>query len=991
MKPNFALDLSHDGIGLVHRGKGGWTLVGELSLDDPDMHGALERLRQKAAALESGGFSAKLIIPGSQLLFTSLTAPGPDDVTREARIREGLEGLTPYAVDDLVFDWHPDANDTALVHVAVVAQETLDEAEAFATEHKLNPVSFVARPEASFSGEAFFGLSSANVLAPGTRVDRDTRPVPVLLGQTPATIQATATAAPDQSTSEPEGTASTDTSARKPSDGAKTLPELAPFPPTPEQPASPPLTLGSSDRTDKARSTDANSDPAGAKQPAAPEREPSLPPSTKAPAAQTRAEPSETPSAPPPPPAPPAPSTDPAVRPQTQASPSFSSSRAEERAEVSAVDHTDPRPEDDAADRPDTSPTAPDKPAADKPAPEAPQVEPAPDALPRLSFGVSRDAADLATPPQASSEQPDGDAPTAPAKTVHVPVTAPTAFGDDPDLASAEASKRPERNAVKGTEKLATAARKSVAGVAAAAGAASAIGRNAAKKLPQPRKTATDTPNTPEAGRARAFGLRRKQEAAQSAETDTAIAPPPQPSQASQASQASGATGQRPPSRRTREAEAMTIFGARQTQVIGGKPKYLGVFLVLGLLLFMAVVVIWSMFFMTDSTAWLFPDREDQFEAAISSRPIDLDRAEIDAANAPTHDQEDGALVTGADPNAPDPLSSEAAQARYAATGIWQRSPDPLRDPVTDDLDDLYIASIDPLAGNNDAIALPSPALTVFGAEGLLLAAPPPLGTTFALNEDGLVLATPDGALTPDGAIVFAGRPSLFPAPRPGSTTEPEPEEATEVAPGQPGLRPRARPEGLIEGNERLQLGGRTRNEMAGLRPRARPTTPKAAAQAAAIAAALENAEVFESAAAAVIAPTKLAIAKSIEPRHRPRNFGKIVAQSRDNGDASDGSVVVAAAAASPAQTVSPKIPTRASVAKQATIKNAINLRKVSLIGIYGSASARRALVRLPSGRYLKVGVGSRLDGGKVLSISATKLVYKKGSRTHELVVLPFS
>src|SRR5690606_24892165 len=37
MKPNFALNLSHDGIGLYHRGKSGWLQVGTVALDDPDL------------------------------------------------------------------------------------------------------------------------------------------------------------------------------------------------------------------------------------------------------------------------------------------------------------------------------------------------------------------------------------------------------------------------------------------------------------------------------------------------------------------------------------------------------------------------------------------------------------------------------------------------------------------------------------------------------------------------------------------------------------------------------------------------------------------------------------------------------------------------------------------------------------------------------------------------------------------------------------------
>ncbi|MEC9251008.1 MAG: HAD hydrolase-like protein, partial [Pseudomonadota bacterium] len=51
------------------------------------------------------------------------------------------------------------------------------------------------------------------------------------------------------------------------------------------------------------------------------------------------------------------------------------------------------------------------------------------------------------------------------------------------------------------------------------------------------------------------------------------------------------------------------------------------------------------------------------------------------------------------------------------------------------------------------------------------------------------------------------------------------------------------------------------------------------------------------------------------------------------------------------------------------TLRNAINLNRINLIGVYGQPSDRRALVRLSNGRYRKVKVGDRIDGGRVLAI----------------------
>ena len=76
-----------------------------------------------------------------------------------------------------------------------------------------------------------------------------------------------------------------------------------------------------------------------------------------------------------------------------------------------------------------------------------------------------------------------------------------------------------------------------------------------------------------------------------------------------------------------------------------------------------------------------------------------------------------------------------------------------------------------------------------------------------------------------------------------------------------------------------------------------------------------------------------------------------------------------------------PKIPTKANVAKQATFVNAINLSKINLIGVYGTQSDRYALIRQANGRYKKVSVGDRFDGGTVQAITETEVRYQKGGK----------
>lgn len=180
MKPSFALDFRDGQVTLLHRTSRGWSLVGSTPIEAPDFAEALGYLRSTALGLSPRGITTKLIIPNDQILYTRIHAPGPDAAQRNRQIREGLEGRTPYATEDLVFDWTGEGADLL---VAVVARETLAEAEAFAGDYRFNPVSFVAVPEGQdFAGEAFFGPSSlsAGLLSPGDKVERDAEPVAVI-------------------------------------------------------------------------------------------------------------------------------------------------------------------------------------------------------------------------------------------------------------------------------------------------------------------------------------------------------------------------------------------------------------------------------------------------------------------------------------------------------------------------------------------------------------------------------------------------------------------------------------------------------------------------------------------------------------------------------------------------------------------------------------------------------------------------------------------
>ena len=179
MKPVFALDLDQDCVTLLRRSAEGWLRVGKVDLGAGTVEADLAALKARAEALEPDGFATKLILPPSQILYTTVEAPGGDRASRRAAIAEALAGQTPYAVEDLVFDF---TRSGATARVAVVARETLEEAEGFAETYGFRPICFVAVPEgAAFAGEPFFGLTSvagAHV-AEGEKLDRDQDPVRV--------------------------------------------------------------------------------------------------------------------------------------------------------------------------------------------------------------------------------------------------------------------------------------------------------------------------------------------------------------------------------------------------------------------------------------------------------------------------------------------------------------------------------------------------------------------------------------------------------------------------------------------------------------------------------------------------------------------------------------------------------------------------------------------------------------------------------------------
>lgn len=476
------------------------------------------------------------------------------------------------------------------------------------------------------------------------------------------------------------------------------------------------------------------------------------------------------------------------------------------------------------------------------------------------------------------------------------------------------------------------------------------------------------------------------------------------------------------------EAEKMTIFGARSGNQIGGKPRYLGLMLCAALLVFLVGVAAMASVFMDDglNLSKLFGERSARVSASTPAATSDgqilpgampkpaeqTETIQTAALEAGLSDEDSAVLDALRTPvvTPPAPLTQEEIEAAYAVTGIWPVAPDVPPVPASlIEIDNLYLSRIKPANTQTDAVALPL-IPDIARANPLPDTPLPPLpGQRYNLDAQGQVTPSIDGTLSPDGFTVFSGRPEVLPPENFLNRVAPE---AVETPAAQPDptlpnplaeLRPRPRPGNLAEDVERNQLGGLTRSELAEFRPTQRPASiqqqaeiARAAAEAArlaaeagaevtaeetsaAVAEALEN-----DAAAAAVDPfasaTRQASAQSLRPDPRPRNFAAIVKRSARSAPAATATEETRVAAVAP-RTVSPKIPTKTSVARQATVKNALNLKRVNLIGVYGKPSSRRALIRLSNGRYRKVEVGDRIDGGRVSAIGDSELRYTKGGR----------
>lgn len=914
MKPNFALSLSFEGIKLLHRAAGGWREVGEVPVTAEDLAGELAMLRKTASSLEPGGVRSKLIIPEGQIKYLTIETIGLSEAARRKEAEAALHNATPYEISELAYDISVDG---AKTHIAAVARETLSEAEAFATEHRFHPVSFVATPgDADYLGEPFFGPTqgAADLLNPDETVETDGIAVVVVGAIVP--------------------------------EAATPKEPIAAKPPTAPEPAAPQKVITSAEDTQKDDASQANAPTSDRIEKKHADSKAETTPAKKAP------EPAE-------------------VELPLPAPIEERSAKANSAAILQSLTSTETVEKAAKAEPESKQDIQPEKAAKQ---PTEPKKDPEPDAVSTKEDELAKaKALAAAAPPK------------------------------KPTVSAATRTPAPKGN----TSRAATSFSSRRGGTPAAAG--KPLGGAQRANTPAPDSSSLTQPaplvEVPVAAPPAKAGFLSRRKPRKGA-----AAPFPEPTVPVVA-----AAGN--------ETERMTVFGARADQ-IGGKPRFLGLMMTVILLVFLAGVAAWAAVFLDEGIAGLMKRGESRATASAPENQIDPEIirtpdgiADSDtisgegvqiAALDPVLSAEDTAVLDALQNPRPEPqlliISEQEAAARYAVTGIWPLAPTTTHSQPQIQPDPVYRSGIDAASSAKDAIALPQVQALETNVQLTAALSPPPFGQRAVLGAGGLIVPTAEGIVTPNGYTLIAASPPLKPpatltrfATQPGVTAPPL--EAAVVTSPLLDFRPRNRPIGLAENSERAQLGGVTRLELAAYRPSLRPRSLQDRAKQAEedarktedarIAAEEERATAAATAAAALAVPTapeiapaaiqdatKYAIAKSVRPDTRPRNFDSIVKRA----ERTPVQETRVAASVAP-RTVAPKIPSKASVARSATVKNAINLRNVNLIGVYGKPSSRRALVRLSNGRYKKVSVGDRIDGGRVSAISNSELRYSKGSR----------
>lgn len=998
MKPNFALSLSFDGIRLLYRGADGWHQLGHVELDHPDIDAALVDLRTRAQALNMGEVATKVLIPNDQIKYLAL------DTTRtnDRDVREALDGATPYDVDELVYDFVHGGGRT---YIAAVARETLDEAEAFAASHKMAPICFAAIPEPfTYVGEAYFGASKgAAALLNGQGLPERDRaaveiipvplPDPAIVNELDAQLAEPVDASPEVLRAEMAELQTLDLG----TDGVDT-PD---FDPEPDHIDTPVTTEEAIEIAAEAPQNDSEMPVFSAR--ARPE---DAAPPLQLPVEPEPVEPVEI-DAPP--------SSDIESAPEI---PVFGSTRDKTLAADRRDFDTPARASKSSPQRWTTAPTAS---ARVEPQVSAPPVMPAAiPAAPAPTAPIDHGSIPEAIGPAVTAELDDQDAPAGPAITGLSDAALPEEHapqGPTADIAaSLAATLAPSPDEAPLPTPLVAEARTPSPAEPARRG-----GLFRSRRQPVP--TPTEDPQTAPAAQstdtqdASNFGARKAKRpprqiggkprflgviltillllflaavAAFASFTEDGLA---------------GLFKRNTPDTTVAQTPEITTTTPEQTIVAttiapetplpDTTPLAANSAPIVGQILspaeaqrIYAVTGVWQRaprMPLTPRTTSI-----EGLQTALADEPHFARPAPgiPRAASAVT----DVAMGTVAPPPPPGTFYPRDTRGFLLATEDGIQTPDgmmiyagsPSKRPPTAFFDGVVTPVVE---GNIEAvIAAPvapvdvpavttapvAPAIDVARLAAFRPAARPEAITArFAAPAPVVptVPAAPQIVTDPEFAALAAFRPRQRPdAIAPAVVAAIAAAVPPAIDPALVAFRPRLRPQNLAPAAPVIAQP-----------VPAQPTTQDVAN--AQLAAAIQGA-VAEAASAAPPAnpfadATVQAVTASMRPDIRPRNFSRVVAQQQ--------AAAQQVSAAQPARSVPSSGPTATSVAAAATMDNAINLRRINLIGVYGGDSNRRALVRLANGRYIKVSVGDRLDGGQVAAIGDTFITYTNRGRTERL------
>lgn len=990
MKPDFAFHLSADGIRLAHRTAEGWEEIGSVQPEDPDLAAKLADLRAVAEDRASGAFATKIVLPADLVRFGKIDSRE----ATESDIRAALDGATPYNPTELALDWVRVGDQTLF---AAVHRDHLREAESFAEAQGMSAVCLTATPPPfAFDGEAFFGRTHAadRILGPQTAVDPDGRPAKGKLKATEAVEPPKAAFA-----SRRGGDETTDADAKAEADATETdeaMSEEA------DAPTLDDLPVEDGDALDETAPDGARLDDEHAEADAPGEDLPEEPHVAAFASIRDRAITSDNPTGP------------------------------LERA-VAAQIPADVPPDDPAlvliSEQSDGNIALRAQQGFFAEEREPGLVERLSNALRPVGQTIGGAAAGTAA---AVSERLAAlrEARDARAEAREEERAARLAAMPEPEP---EPAPEPEAQPDPLPEPVAT--RPTLAGSSRFLSI-----RN--------RPLAADTEgHTGSAPSARSTLTARRTERDLEAERMTVF----------------GARGQSPSAFDGELRRTVTIAASVVLLLTIGTVSALGSIWNIGPLAPVFDTLRVALAPAEEDTPFVsiadeaaadagFDVGEPVLETATAPEATPtVDTAPIDTApevafEAPADavlgdadtpaglpDTADAPVVTEApqvEPDAPTEdgtaavvqpapntdlaasggtaaplgrvLSPDEAEAIYATTGVWQRAPRVPLQPRGGSVNEVFIADLDAAMVGREAISLPTGLALRTDPVPASLLNPPPADAIFVRDDRGFVEATADGALTPEGVVVFLGRPDSIPGDRPIRT----PEVETLISPEEPAVEPSAlaavRPQArtnLIEPAQAVPDTPADNDRLEAIRPLLRPAglfAPTPAAPADAIALALEGIAAEDAALAAerIAAASDLALGNSPRPETRPAAFAGLTQappRSIPNAAAASTAGILSDEPAplvlAPGGTTEASGPVTNTVAQQATIEDGINLRQVSLIGVYGTPNARRALVRLANGRLIKVELGDSLDGGRVSAIGESDLQYQRNGRAITLTV----